>query len=347
MHDLNDILERLQHNEEIALRFFEVEVSILSILNFKDLLERLLTEIREKFEIPYVWISLIDENDLAHLIRTLASSDVLRKRLNVIKKETFLALVGNDARPLLINNDLSPFYALFPQNENYLIRSLAMSPITLGGEIIGSLNYGDSSAIRYTPGMDTTFLERLAVKVSICLSNVTAHEKMRLAASRDPLTGLLNRRVMESVLNREFRRAVRYKSPLSVVFLDLDDFKGVNDRYGHDVGDDLLKYVADHLVGLSRDSDVAARYAGDEFVLILPSTEMEEALTLSERLADFLLKNPLRESGTQIPIHVSFGAAHIRDSRVRDAASLLKTADEMLYEKKKTKKAGRILPLER
>jgi diguanylate cyclase (GGDEF)-like protein len=346
--EIQELLERLQHNEEIARKFFAVEASILSIFNFKDLFERLLTEIRERFEIPYVWITLIDESNAAHLIRELETSEVLKRRLNVLDKASFFGLIGVTGKPVLVNRDLNPFYKVFPQNETYLIRSLAVAPIMLDGEIIGSLNHGDSSPLRYNPGMDTTLLERLAVKVSICMANVVAHEKIRLVASRDPLTGLLNRRVMEAVLKREFNRSLRYPSSLSVVFLDLDDFKSVNDRYGHDAGDALLKYLGDSLVGISRESDVVARFAGDEFVIILPSTPLQDAHTLSERMIAYLQNHPLQYDGHSIPVSVSYGIGNNSEPFVTDPPSLLKLADRRLLEAKGRKgKGNRVLSLER
>lgn len=338
MQKFQKIYERLQYNEDISQRFFEVEVSILSTLNFRDFFERLLTEIKEKFDIPYVWLSLIDENDVVPLIGELASSNIIRERLSIIERKLFTEVTGNTEGPLLINEDLRPFYRMFPPNEKYLIRSLAILPITLNGEIIGSLNHGDPSAHRYAPGMDTALLERLAVKISICLSNVTAHEKLRIIASKDPLTGLLNRGVFESILWREFNRALRYDSPLSLVFIDLDDFKSVNDGFGHDAGDALLRYLGTRLMEMSRDSDVIGRYAGDEFLILLPSSTSEEARKLTERIRTFFAENPLPFNGTPIPISFSFGIAHLQDRGVQDPSSLLKRADERLYRAKRKKK---------
>jgi len=338
--ELNSILERIRENEEIAKKFFEIEVSILSILDFQGLFERLLSEIKEKFGIPCVWISMIDKSEISDLIQTLPFSKDLKERLNLIDRKTFLRLTDNRTTPLLLNGDLHPFHPLLPKGQLNFIRSLAISPISLHGAIIGSLNQADFSPLRYRPGMDTQLLEQLAVKVSICLSNVIAHERLKWLAVRDPLTGLLNRRIMETVLNREFKRAQRYKTPLSLAFIDMDDFKIINDRYGHECGDALLKYVAGQLVEITRDSDVVARYGGDEFVIILPGTPVQEASKLLQRLQYHFRDRPLRYDERVISVSISFGVASVTDRKVADPESLLREADTMLYNIKKNKKAA-------
>lgn len=337
--DLNALLHRLQENEEIARKFAAVETAILSILKFRDLFEVLLTEIRERFRVPYVWISMIEDSDLQSLISSLASSEMLRERMSVIDRRSFRELVGSTMTPVLVNENLKPYFKLLPQKKKYFIKSMAMAPLSLDGEIIGSLNQADFSPERFSPGIDTSLLEQLAVKVSLCLSNVTAHEKLRYMAFHDPLTGLLNRRVMETVLQREFNRARRYKSPLSVVFIDLNDFKAVNDTYGHDCGDDLLQFLGSNLVKMSRDSDVVARFAGDEFVLILPETTAENAEHLMERVCTYLKDTPLKVGAKKITCTISYGVACSRDPLLRDPAALLKAADERLYEAKGRLKA--------
>jgi diguanylate cyclase (GGDEF)-like protein len=334
MEDLESILERLQYNEQIAQKFFEVEVGILSTLNFKDFLENLLTVIREKFMIPYVWISMIEDHDVAHQIRRLASSEVVNKRLSLVSAKTFQSLVGNTTTPLLVNKELSPFYRLFPPGENYLIRSMAIAPITHDGEIIGSLNHGDPSESRYTPGMDTSLLERLGVKVSICLSNVIAHEKLRSAASRDPLTGLLHRRVMESVLRREVDRSLRYGTSLSVVVLDIQGFRAVNERFGHDVGDTLLAYVGHYLLRMTRESDVVSRFSADKFVITLPSTSNDEASRLVRRFERFFTENPLVAGKDEVSFGFRSGVASIQDVGTKEPEGLLTAAKESLRQAK-------------
>jgi diguanylate cyclase (GGDEF)-like protein len=344
MTDLSAIIERLKQNEDISRKFHEIETRILTILDFTDLFEILLTQIREKFKVPYAWLSMIEKSEVSTLIHSLESSEMLKERLNIIDRDSFFNLAGSKMKPLLANTDLKPYYRLLPKDYKYFIKSIAIAPISLDGEIIGSLNQADFSPRRFQPGIDTSCLEQLAVKVSLCLSNVTAHEKIRFMAYHDPLTKLLNRRVMESILKREMNRSRRYGSTLSVVFVDLDDFKKVNDRYGHDHGDALLQYVAEKLLDMSRDADVVARFAGDEFVLILPETPAESAEILMKRVEAYLTAHPLEAGGHCIPAAISFGVASTEDSHANTPSRILKGADKMLYRVKAEKKANTMNP---
>ena len=338
MTDLSAIIERLKQNEDVTRKFHEIETRILTILDFSDLFEVLLTQIREKFKVPYAWLSMIEKSEVSTLIHALESSEIIKDRLNIIDRKSFFNLVDSNMHPLLVNEDLKPYYKLLPKDYKYFIKSIAIAPISLDGEIIGSLNQADFSSKRFQPGIDTSRLEQLAIKVSLCLSNVTAHEKIRFLAYHDPLTKLLNRRVIESVLKRELNRSKRYGSILSVVFLDLDDFKKVNDRYGHDIGDSLLQYVAEQLLDMSRDPDVVARFAGDEFVFILPETPSENAVILMERVKDYLYTHPLEVGELRIPAAISFGVASTEDPQANNTSRILKRADEMLYKAKAEKK---------
>jgi diguanylate cyclase (GGDEF)-like protein len=338
MPDLHTIINRLKENDAITRKFNEIETRILSILNFKDLFEVLLTEIQDKFSIPYVWISLIAQSELSDLVKTLETSNTLRERINTISRENFEALVGTDLTPKLVNADLKPYFRLLPPRRKFFIKSLAMIPLSLDGQLIGSLNQADFSQKRYQPGIDTSLLEILAGKVSLCLSNVTAHEKLRHLAYHDATTGLLNRRVMETVLAREFARAKRYNSPLSVAFIDLDDFKTINDRYGHDAGDETLRRFSDRLLKMSRNCDVVSRFAGDEFVLILPQTEPSACERMVERIRDYLCAQPFAWEDDLITVRLSYGISCTTDPQLPDWQSLLKKADQNLLAAKAKKR---------
>ena len=332
------LFDRLSENEVIAQNFFLVEKKILSILNFRALFEELLSEIREKFNVPYVWLSIIEKSELSTLIQSLESSNILKKHLNLINRSAFAQLVGNTMKPILVNSNLKPYFKLFPRHTKYVINSLAITPISFDGEMIGSMNQADISKSRFHSGLDPSLLEHLAVKMSLCLSNVAAHERLKFLANRDPLTGLLNRRVMEAILNREFARATRYENSLSIAFIDIDDFKRVNDTYGHDRGDDLLNHVAKQLMKISRETDVVARFAGDEFVVILPQTSAENAERLMSRLMVYFSKNPLKTDKITVPASISIGVASTEDKSIMTPSQLLKNADKNLYRKKKEKK---------
>ena len=332
------LIERFSENEDLARKFHEVESRILSVLNFRDFFEILLIEISNIFDIPLVWFSLLEETDVSQLIRQSATTKVLRERMNLIDRESFLRLAGQDDRPLLVNEQLNRYARLLPPHRCLAIGSLAMIPVTLDGELVGSLNLADGSLGRYRPGLNTVLLERLALKVSLCLSNVTAHEKLSKVAHHDPLTDLLNRRAMENILQREFDRARRYGRPLSVVFVDLDDFKVVNDTHGHDCGDLLLKHQAESMLRMCRASDVVTRYAGDEFVLILPETVKSRAAQLMQRIRAELARHPLMFEGKAIVVTTSWGIASTEDDSIADINLLLKAADKMLYSSKSTRK---------
>jgi uncharacterized protein YigA (DUF484 family) len=153
-------------NDDIARKFREIEADLAARRSAAELFEALLTEIETRFGIPFVWLSLIRIPETTSLRKSLEASTLLCDRLNCIEQAPFLEIVPDAAPPLLIRGDLRPFFRLLPRNRKYFIRSLAVSPLTLRGTLIGSLNYGDTSPARYEPGMDTTLLMHLARGVS-------------------------------------------------------------------------------------------------------------------------------------------------------------------------------------
>jgi len=333
------LIDRLKKNQEIANKFTEIEISILSILNFNDFFERLLCEISDKFSIPHIWISIIRESRIAEQLKESNESELLKTASAFVPKETFLSIIQNRLTPQLANDNLDIYKALMPEVSDYALGSIAIAPITLDGEIVGSINQADVDPHRFEPGIDTSLLEQLALKVSLCLSNVTAHEQLKFLAFHDPLTGLLNRGVMERVLEREFHRAQRYGTDLSLIFLDLDDFKTINDSAGHDIGDKALCLTAETLTQLKRDSDIVARFAGDEFVVILPSTGKPAAAQYIKRVTNHLDAHPLTANGESFFIKMSHGISNVSDQGISDIRSLLKAADQSLYKEKAEKKS--------
>ncbi|MEW8615979.1 MAG: sensor domain-containing diguanylate cyclase [Candidatus Thiodiazotropha endolucinida] len=161
-----------------------------------------------------------------------------------------------------------------------------------------------------------------------------AFRKLQQYATTDDLTGLANRRELDKVALREFKRATRFTRHLSVLMLDLDHFKSINDTYGHNIGDSVLRHVADMCVGSIRGQDFMARYGGEEFTILLPETDIENGSKLAQRICDKIAAMPYQEGQQLISITVSVGASEIEDGDI-DFNDLLNRADKALYEAKK------------
>ncbi len=155
-------------------------------------------------------------------------------------------------------------------------------------------------------------------------------------AITDPLTGLFNRRRFGDVLRREFAVTKRYKNPLSCLMIDLDHFKVINDRFGHDAGDTVLREVAQRLGDSLREVDLTARYGGEEFAILLPLTDKPGAEIVAQRIVGFIRGMKLDIGGEYVKLTVSVGVACTTDSRSADEEELVRMADAALYEAKAT-----------
>ena len=153
-------------------------------------------------------------------------------------------------------------------------------------------------------------------------------------AITDSLTGLFNRRRFADVLKREFAVTRRYRNTLSCLLVDIDHFKQINDRFGHDAGDQVLKEVARRIVGSLREVDLAARYGGEAFALLLPHTSKKDAKIVAERLLNNLRKQQFNFGSELVRITASVGCAGNTDVASGQAEDLVKAADLALYEAK-------------
>jgi diguanylate cyclase (GGDEF)-like protein len=163
------------------------------------------------------------------------------------------------------------------------------------------------------------------------------HENQAIAsdASTDGLTGLANRRHFDAVLAEHVAIAHRYRTPLTVMFIDLDHFKQVNDTHGHQAGDLVLKRIADVIRRTMRDADIAARYGGEEFAVVMPDTGNEDGTAAAERMLTALQCEYVRlESGASLKVTASIGVATLESSLLEPAKSLVARADEAMYSAK-------------
>ncbi len=156
-------------------------------------------------------------------------------------------------------------------------------------------------------------------------------------SQRDPLTGLYNRRYLQTALEQEFNRVRRYGGQLAVLMFDIDSFKQVNDRYGHQAGDEVLRVVAVRTRQLLRKADLAARYGGEEFIVVLPNTDAAGARALAERLRHEVASAPVPFRDWRLSVTVTAGVSELRPD-TPDHEALLNEADIALY---RGKQAGR------
>jgi uncharacterized protein YigA (DUF484 family) len=159
-------------NEELAARFSNVEARLPEDQTIAGLFETLFAGIEKEFAVPFVWLTLQDSEKAAPVIAAVKSSDILRSRLCVISPELFSQILPSGMKPVLVNNDLQPFYKLLPPTSKYFVKSLAIVPFCVGDQIIGSWNNGDASVDRYTPEMETGLLAKLAQSVSRSLTRL-------------------------------------------------------------------------------------------------------------------------------------------------------------------------------
>ena len=213
------------------------------------------------------------------------------------------------------------------------MRGLVMIPLIAKGQAIGLIELVSVGPPTTDPGR-ITLATTMAHEAAMALDNARLYETARNLADRDPLTGFFNHRYLHERLAEEVVRAVRTHRSLSVVMLDLDDFKLVNDSFGHLYGDGVLVHVAELIRSSLRASDVPARYGGDEFALILPETSAEDAGAVAARMLAAFRETPFSADGrVPFPTGASMGiATYPQDGR--SATELLAIADRGLYDAK-------------
>ncbi len=217
----------------------------------------------------------------------------------------------------------------------------AVAPIIIGNnKIIGVLAVDNLFTQRRLNKSDLISLVNFATQAGLAIESFQMHEKIRNMTIKDGLTEVYNRRYFDNYLPREVQRCRRYKRFLSLLYLDVDHFKEINDLYGHPAGDLVLKHVAERLVQGLRNVDIVVRMGGDEFAVILPEVGPDGAKNVSQRLFKSITESsaPLELLGLQgRKVNVSMGIACLAES-MTDHKELIRRADESLYQ---AKTAGR------
>jgi diguanylate cyclase (GGDEF)-like protein len=209
-------------------------------------------------------------------------------------------------------------------------------PLIFAEKVIGVLDI-ESSEDRPVQPYDLNLLRSLAGQVAVTIVHAQHVAKVEVQAITDGLTGLYNYRYFLDLLDREFKRAVRYNRPLALLMLDIDYFKHYNDTNGHTMGNEVLGTVASIIKSTCRDVDSIVRYGGEEFIALLPETDLAEAYVVAERIREAIAQHPFpgREKQPCGVLSISIGVAAYPEDSFSDT-ELLEHADTALYLAKRT-----------
>ena len=331
-----------RRNEELET-LVEIGKALTSCLDLREILGVIMEKVGQLLR-PKTWsLLLVDERtgDLTFEIAVSPAAERL-KDIRLRKGEGIAGWVALHGEPLLIPN-VARDERFAPEVDTavrFNTRSIVCVPLKSKNRILGVIELVNSLEESRFSEADLKILSTIADYAAIAIENARYVERVRELVVTDDLTGLYNSRYLLDLLDYEIERARRYGYPVSLVFLDLDFFKDVNDTYGHLVGSRLLGEVGRLIRGQIRKADVAIRYGGDEFVVVLPNTPKDGAVTMATHLRTRLKDHYfLEDEGYRIRLTASFGVATFPDDAETKLA-LIRMADRAMYRVKDSTRDG-------
>jgi len=336
-------LDAARHNEQIHNRFQAIELALLSAQNFSEIAAYLQGAFMETQNLGAVSLVMLDVDDeISSALCSVNGRQECPPGMMLTHDSLqveFLQMIGHF--PFLSRYDADEHQWLFKDVKDK-DGSIVILPFIRREKLIGCLALFSRDSGRYQSGAATEFLQRLAAVTAICVENCLNYERLRRLGMTDALTGLANRRELEKWMNIEISRSLRESLPLTCLYLDVDYFKKVNDQYGHDIGDQVLRKVAVVMLAAVRTGDVVARYGGEEFVVILPGITGLIAIETAERVRCAVADTRIEIKGqSPLKVSVSVGLASFipKSGSIGDsgeiAEQLLISADHALMNAKK------------
>jgi diguanylate cyclase (GGDEF)-like protein/PAS domain S-box-containing protein len=338
---ITDITERKKAEEEIRLytkqieTLFNIGATVSQTLNLEELLANVLDKVMEALDVDASGIFLLHEKSNKLILR--AYRGMSTKLAQVLKaldvEDEFIGQVAKSGKPLIMG-DFSTDHRLAKTRARLeKFQSFAAVPVMAKEKILGVMGVG-SHSYREFPDWEVKMLETIANQIGMATENAQLYERALELAFTDGLTGLYNRRYLIEQIEHEFRRAERSKTPLSLIMVDLDGLKTINDRFGHHQGDIFLKEVGRIIRVNTRASDVAARWGGDEFMLLAPETDSSRSVKIAERIRTQVERYRLNIDGHEVGITISVGIVSYPSHAAR-ISELIKNVDEAMYNAKK------------
>lgn len=329
--ELRDARLTLRENDQAFQNIRDIRHKLMGSRALSELLRALLGGL-EGLNVDYVGVTLVRDFMEPESALAVSLGDEVKGRLRFKEKrflERMLCPFGGP-KAYIGATGLKETPGLFSAE----IKSCVLLPLVHQAKLIGCLNLGSLSPSRFPSDYSLDLLEDLAATAAISLDNVITHERNKRLATTDSLTRIYNRRFFQAQGARAFALARRHGDALACIYIDLNDFKPINDRYGHETGDLALKKLAWFVRRRIRQTDIFARLGGDEFGLLLPRVKMHQALRVAEWLREGIGKISFADEGyPDLTISAAFGVATIEadDSRFID---LMNRADAAMYEDK-------------
>jgi diguanylate cyclase (GGDEF)-like protein/PAS domain S-box-containing protein len=318
----NEQLQKeLQERQRIALREREQRtlsdairdtvMALSSKLTFREVIGQVLAQIGKVVQYDAVILLTVDGEYINHVYSrgfddNEESAFIYKENLSLQEYPNLVVAMAHKESVLIA--DTSQYVGWVLHEETQWIASNITTPIIYTDIVIGFINIYSRQVGYYTP-KHVEILEIFAKQAAIAIRNARLYENMQHLAIVDELTGLYNRRGLYEVGTREVSRVQRFKRPLTAIFFDIDHFKQFNDKYSYEVGDRVLRFLAQTVRVHLRDVDIFARYGGEEFVALLPEIELEEAVVIAERLRAQIETRKLQVKGAFLSVTVSLGVA--------------------------------------
>ena len=326
-------LEENLHRRNERLAFLhQTTLNLLKQKNMDDLAQTITEEALQLLHADVGYLALVEDEILVD--RAISPKGMPYQMVKgTLEEDQSVVRQVIDSRQTIVVANFSSLPNVSPQTRALGVKAAVLMPLLTCQGVLGAGRISTDEPFSEEDVYLGDLFTRLA---GLTLDNTQLRETLCQEAIRDPLTGLFNRRFMQEVLTGELRRVERYSLPLAVAMLDLDHFKRINDNFGHDAGDEALRQLSVLLQAKVRGSDIACRYGGEEFILILPEVSLSIALErmeeLRNELKDLVIKNEGRELSR---LTISIGIA-VYPEHGSNGEALLKAADEALYRAKRT-----------
>lgn len=334
------LVDEAAHNERLLRRNQERELEILRAETLPQLFDVISRRMLESYGLDAVTLVLADpQHEIRHLL--LGEQLQLEQFPGVIFTDSVIGMAPqfHALHKPWLGPYMGPDHQLLFRAPHAL-KSVALIPLRRQDKLNGCIAFGSSDEKRFSRHLATDFLAHLGVMVSFAIENAINRSRLVRSGLTDFLTGWHNRRYLQARLMEELAKARRQASSLVCLLIDVDYFKQINDQHGHLAGDVALREVALRIDAQVRSSDAAARYGGDEFVVLLPNSAINQAQILAERVRVSVAATPLEVApGVSRPVTVSIGLAAVMPARTDAdlkacAERLFSAADAALYRAK-------------